>query len=157
MKLFIFSFLLVLNAAANFESFSFPSDRSLYIIDGDSVSLQMRLAGIDTPEIKQKCRKRADKMVDCGQLSKHYLKKLLKKLPGEITITPIAIDGYQRILVRVYKGDVNVGKRMVEVGMAFSYKDTYKLEEQTAKAEKLGFWSFDTPPIRPYKWRKQHR
>jgi endonuclease YncB( thermonuclease family) len=43
---------------------------------------------------------------------------------------------------------------MVQSGMAFSYKDVYRQEEQLAKAEKLGFWGFDTPPIEPYKWRK---
>jgi len=41
--------------------------------------------------------------------------------------------------------------------MAFSYKETYRLEEDLAKSEKLGFWSFHTPPIEPYKWRKMGR
>jgi endonuclease YncB( thermonuclease family) len=46
---------------------------------------------------------------------------------------------------------------MVESGMAFSYKDAYQQEEDLAKAEKLGFWGFYTPPIEPYKWRKLNR
>ncbi len=157
MKLFIFSLLITVNALANIEDFSLKSQRSLYIVDGDSVSLQMRIAGIDTPEIKQKCRQYAHRIIDCGRLSKRYLQRLLKSLPGEVIISPVGIDHYQRVLVRVYKGEVNVGKLMVESGMAFSYKDTYKLEEQAAKAEKLGFWGFDTPPIEPYKWRKLKR
>ena len=41
--------------------------------------------------------------------------------------------------------------------MAYSYKDNYRQEEDLAKAEKLGFWGFYTPPIQPYKWRKLNR
>lgn len=157
MKLFVFALLISLNALSNINNFLLDSDKSLYIVDGDSVSLQMRIAGIDTPEIKQKCRKHVNQIIDCGRLSKRFLQKLLKSIPGKITLEPIGIDHYQRILVRVYKGDTNIGKLMVESGMAFSYKDTYRQEEALAKAEKLGFWGFYTPPIEPYKWRKMNR
>ena len=54
----------------------------------------------------------------------------------------------------IFKGDSNISKLMVESGMAFSYKETYRLEENLAKSKKLGFWSFHIPPIEPYKWRK---
>ncbi|SFV80717.1 Thermonuclease family protein [hydrothermal vent metagenome] len=119
--------------------------------------MQMRIAGIDTPEIRQKCSKTQFQVIDCGRLSKNYLKKTLQNLPGELSIEPVGIDYYNRILVRVYKGDVNVGKLMVEAGMAFSYKDTYRKEEELAKEDKLGFWDFYTPPIEPYKWRKKYK
>ncbi len=154
MKLFVFTLLISLNTLANVGNFSLNSQRSLNTVDGDSVSLKMRIAGIDTPEIKQKCRKHANQIIDCGQLSKHYLQRLLKSIPGKITIESVGIDHYQRILVRVHKGNTNIGKLMVESGMAFSYKDTYRQEEDLAKAEKLGFWGFYTPPIEPYKWRR---
>lgn len=157
MKLFIFGLLLPFSVCSNVENFPINSERSIYVVDGDSVSLQMRIAGIDTPEIKQKCRKSAAHVIDCGQLSKRYLQRLLKNLPGKLNIQPIGVDHYQRILVRVYKGDVDIGRLMVESGMAYSYKDVYHLEEESAKAEKLGFWGFYTPPIAPYKWRKLNR
>ena len=157
MKLFVFALLIPLNALSDVGNFSLDSERSLYIVDGDSMSLQMRIAGIDTPEINQICRKRANKMIDCGRLSKVYLQKLLKNIPGKIIIEPTGFDHYQRILVRIFKGDTNIGKLMVESGMAFSYKETYRQEEDLAKSEKLGFWGFDTPPIEPYKWRKMKR
>ena len=157
MKLFVFTFLISLNTLSDVGNFSLNSERSLYIVDGDSISLQMRIAGIDTPEIKQTCRKRANKVIDCGRLSKSYLQKLLKSIPGKIAIEPMGVDHYQRILVRIFKGDTNIGKLMVESGMAYSYKETYREEEDLAKTEKLGFWGFDTPPIDPYKWRKMNR
>ncbi len=157
MKLFALCLLWAINASANIDDFTLESEKTLYIVDGDSVSVQMRIAGIDTPEIKQKCQKTKLQTVDCGRLSKRYLIKLLQSLPGEILIKPIGIDHYQRILAAIYKGEENIAKLMVEAGMAFSYKDTYKKEEEIAKAEELGFWGFYTPPIEPYKWRKLNR
>ena len=157
MRLFTLCLLLSINALANIGNFTLNSEKTLYIVDGDSVSVQMRIAGIDTPEIKQKCRKTKFQVVDCGRLAKDYLKQVLQNLPDELLIEPIGIDHYNRILVKVYKGDTDVGKLMVEAGMAFSYKDTYRQEEDLAKAEKLGFWDFYTPPIQPYKWRKMNR
>jgi endonuclease YncB( thermonuclease family) len=81
----------------------------------------------------------------------------LKNLPDKLLIKPIGIDHYNRILVKVYKDNIDIGKLMVEAGMAYSYKDNYRQEEDLAKAEKLGFWGFYTPPIQPYKWRKLNR
>lgn len=157
MKLFILCFLVTTNAIANLANFTLDSERTLYVVDGDSISVQTRIAGIDTPEIRQKCRKTKLKTIDCGRLAKGYLKKILKNIPGKLSIEPVGVDHYQRILVKVYRGDEDIGKLMVEAGMAYSYKDTYRQEEDLAKAEKLGFWGFYTPPIEPYKWRKINR
>ena len=157
MKLFTLCLLLSINALASIGSFTLDSEKTLYIVDGDSVSMQMRIAGIDTPEIKQKCRKIKFQVVDWGRLAKDYLKQVLQNLPDKLLIEPIGIDHYNRILVKVYKGNIDIGKLMVEAGMAFSYKDTYRQEEDLAKAEKLGFWDFHTPPIQPYKWRNINR
>ena len=157
MKLFTLCFLVATNAVADLANFTLDSERTLYVVDGDSISMQMRIAGIDTPEIKQKCRKTKLKTIDCGRLAKDYLKQLLRNLPGELSIEPVGVDYYRRILVKVYKGDENIGKLMVEAGMAYSYKGVYQNEEEIAKAEKLGFWGFHTPPIEPYKWRKMNR
>jgi len=156
LRVFVLCILAISSAFAQVEDMTIDS-KSLYIIDGDSISLQMRIAGIDTPEIRQKCYKTKVDVIDCGRLSKQKLKELLDTLPGELLITPIGIDHYNRILVRVYKGDVNIGKLMVKDGLSYSYKDTYKQEQQFAKENKLGFWSVYTPPIPPYKWRKLNR
>ena len=157
MKLFTLCLLFSINALANIGSFTLDSEKTLYIVDGDSVSMQMRIAGIDTPEIKQKCQKTKFKTIDCGRLAKDYLKQVLKNLPDKLLIEPTGIDHYNRILVKVYKDNIDIGKLMVEAGMAYSYKDNYRQEEDLAKAEKLGFWGFYPPPIQPYKWRKLNR
>jgi len=157
MKLFALCLLWTINASANIVDFTLESEKTLYIVDGDSISVQMRIVGIDTPEIRQKCQKTKLETINCGQLSKDYLKQTLKNTPGKLLIEPVGVDHYKRILVKVYKGDVNIGKLMVEAGMAYSYKGAYQQEQDLAKAEKIGFRGFYTPPIEPYKWRKLNR
>ena len=174
MKLFIFCFWLSLHSCI----FANESKQSLFIVDGDSVNikvvlfldiaqasmeefsdktdLKMRIAGIDTPEIKQTCEIEQGKSIDCGLLTKDYLQKLLESEPGDLVIKPIGVDYYQRILIRLFKGEIDIGKKMVADGMAYSYDSTYKLEETYAKENKLGFWNFFKPPVNPKIWRKEH-
>ena len=45
---------------------------------------------------------------------------------------------------------------MVEDGMSYSYDGTYKIEENYAKENKLGFWNFFKSPVNPKIWRKEH-
>lgn len=157
MRIFVFCCLLAFNAIADVDNFSLASEKSLFVVDGDSVSLQFRLFGVDAPEINQLCRQHQSKLIDCGRLSKNHLKQLLKELPGELFVEVMGIDQYQRVLVRIYKGGVDIGALLVKQGMAFSYKDSYISQQNLAKSKKLGFWQFHTPPIQPYKWRKLNK
>ena len=174
MKLFIFCLWISLYSFV----YASESKQSLFIVDGDSVNtsvalfldlaqaplkelsdktyLKMRIAGIDTPEIKQTCEIEESKSIDCGILSKDYLQKLLENEPGDLVIKPIGVDYYHRILIRLFKGETDIGKKMVEEGMSYSYDSTYKIEETYAKENKLGFWNFFKPPVNPKIWRKEH-
>ena len=174
MKLFIFCLWISVYSCV----YSSESKQSLFIVDGDSVNtsvalfldlaqaplkelsdktyLKMRIAGIDTPEIKQTCEIEESKSIDCGILSKDYLQKLLENEPGDLVIKPIGVDYYHRILIRLFKGETDIGKKMVEEGMSYSYDSTYKIEETYAKENKLGFWNFFKPPVNPKIWRKEH-
>ncbi len=148
-------FLLSFGALASIPEMQL-NPKSLSVIDGDSLSLRMRVVGMDAPELGQPCQQVQGERLDCGRLSKAYLQQALKTLPGELRLVPMGKDNYQRILVRVYKGEVNLAQYLVEQGMAFSYRDTYLKEQQQAKAAKRGFWSYHTPPIKAYRWRRQH-
>ena len=174
MKLFIFCLFISVHSCI----YASESKQSLSIVDGDSVNvnvvlfldlaqapmaklddktdLKMRIAGIDTPEIKQTCEIEEGKSIDCGLLTKDYLQKLLETEPGELVIKPIGVDYYHRILIRLFKGETDIGKKMVEDGMSYSYDSTYKIEENYAKENKLGFWNFFKPPVHPKIWRKEH-
>ena len=93
MKLFIFCLFFSLHSCI----FAGESKQPLFIVEGDSVNinvvlfldiaqapmeelsgktdLKMRIAGIDTPEIKQTCEIEEDQSIDCGILSKDHLQK----------------------------------------------------------------------------------
>ena len=174
MKLFIFCLWFSIHSCI----FASESKQSLFIVDGDSVNinvvlfldlaqapmeelsdktdLKMRIAGIDTPELKQTCEMEQGKSIDCGFLTKDYLQKLLESEPGDLVIKPIGVDYYHRILIRLFKGETDIGKKMVEEGMSYSYDNTYKIEETYAKENRLGFWNFFKPPVNPKIWRKVH-
>ena len=174
MKLFIFCLFFSLHSCI----FASELKQPLFIVDGDSVNinfvlfldiaqasmeeledktdLKMRIAGIDTPEIKQTCEIEQVKSIDCGLLSKYFLQKLLESEPGYLVIKPIGVDYYHRILIRLFKGEIDIGKKMVEEGMSYSYDSTYKVEETYAKENRLGFWNFFKPPVNPKIWRKEH-
>ena len=134
MKFFIFCLWFSLHSCI----FASESKQSLFIVDGDSVNinvvlfldlaqapmeelgdktdLKMRIAGIDTPEIKQTCEIEQGKSIDCGVLTKDYLQRLLESEPGDLVIKPIGVDYYHRILIRLFKGETDIGKKMVEDG-----------------------------------------
>ena len=174
MKLFVFCLWFSLHSCI----IASESKQPLFIVDGDSVNinvvlfldlaqapmeelddktdLKMRIAGIDTPEIKQTCEIEEGKSIDCGVLTKDYLQKLLESEPGDLVIKPIGVDYYHRILIRLFKGEIDIGKKMVEEGMSYSYDNTYKIEETYAKENRLGFWNFFKPPVNPKIWRKEH-
>jgi len=174
MKLFVFCLWFSLHSFI----FASESKQPLFIVDGDSVNinvvlfldlaqapmeelddktdLKMRIAGIDTPEIKQTCEIEQGKSIDCGILTKDYLKNLLASESGDLVIKPIGVDYYHRILIRLFKGETDIGKKMVEEGMSYSYDNTYKIEETYAKENRLGFWNFFKPPVNPKIWRKEH-
>ena len=174
MKLFVFCLFFSIHSCI----FAGESKQPLFIVDGDSVNikvvffldiaqasmeefsdktdLKMRIAGIDTPEIKQTCEIEQGKLIDCGLLAKDYLQKLLAIDPGDLVIKPIGVDYYHRILIRLFKGETDIGKKMVEEGMSYSYDNTYKSAETYAKENKLGFWNFFKPPVNPKIWRKEH-
>ena len=77
-------------------------------------------------------------------------------MPGELLIKRMGFASHNRVLVRIFKDDVDIGAYMVAQGRAFS-KGAYQKEEKNAKQNKRGFWGFHTPPIKPYQWRKMNR
>ncbi|WXT99574.1 MAG: hypothetical protein Ctma_0274 [Catillopecten margaritatus gill symbiont] len=152
----ILIFLLSFSVFAEVPVIEMKNAKAFYIVDGDSISLSMRIKDIDTPEKKQNCRKTEDKIIDCGMIAKQHLQELLNNLPGKLMIDPVGIGHYGRVLVDVYKGEVNIGETMVEEGIAYAFSSRYKPSENIAKKHKRGFWGYYKPPLNPKKWRKRY-
>lgn len=125
-----------------------------HLIDGDSLridGIEMRLSGIDAPEIRQFCTKQKQKR-PCGQESLRNLKRLTAG--GEVICTGWQHDRYNRLLVKCLSNGVELNRMMVRDGWAVGYGD-YQSEEATAKTGKQGIWAgeFD----RPQDWRRHIR
>ncbi len=137
-----------------------PADitgKVIRVHDGDTLTLlptvsrkhlQIRLEGIDAPEIDQpfgeESRAALDGMV-YGRL---------------VTIRPVTIDKYGRTVARVFLGTLDVNLELVRLGLAWRY-DHYSQEQalgeaqRQAREQKRGLWQ-DRHPIPPWDWRHSH-
>ena len=113
--------------------------------DGDTCTTtkgeRIRLACIDTPELKQICMK-GDEKVFCGKSAKMLL---IKKIGNE---TPECIsegkDAYKRTLAECFVKGESLSVFLVRSGYAFAYRkysDQFIKDEEFAKENKLGMWA----------------
>lgn len=125
------------------------------VSDGDSITLltddlnqvKIRLEGIDAPEFTQDFGTQAKKALS----AKVFQKRIRIHRRGE--------DRYGRTLGYLFVGDEWINKSMVELGMAWHYKQ-YSSDPELAQAEidarnkKVGVWSHPDP-VPP--WDYRHR
>ena len=154
LKLIIISLFLIFSLSAQAKT---TEGLVVKIADGDTLTLltssnkkiKIRLAGIDTPEIKQ----------PFGNKAKQALAKLVfhKKVLIEVQTK----DRYGRTVGIVFVDGQNVNYELVRQGMAWVYRKYtddeifYSLEAQ-AKIKKSGLWAGEQP-IAPWNWRKGKR
>ena len=131
------------------------AENNLRIVDGDTIHLngdKIRFSGIDTPEIKQMCKKN-ELIIACGLMAKNLLEKKIG-----ITI-PICImegkDQYGRLLAECFVNGESLSSYLVREGFAFAYTQYSKKfveDEKFAIKNKIGMWSMDF--IFPWDFRK---
>ena len=126
------------------------------VADGDSITVlrgreqvKVRLVDIDAPE----------KAEPFGNRSKQALDALVHG--KEVLVVERGKDRYQRVLGRVYRGDLDVNAEMVRQGMAWVFrqysKDATLLKiEAEASEQRRGLWH-DPDPMAPWEWRKDQR
>ncbi|MDP3762047.1 MAG: thermonuclease family protein [Ramlibacter sp.] len=131
--------------------------RVTHVTDGDTIwvrpagagaALQVRLQGIDAPEICQAF----------GVQARDALAARLLHRPVEIDVR--AQDKYERTLARVSVKGQDVGSWLVADGWAWSsgfrrHAGPYAKEQQAARSERRGLW-VDAAPLEPRTFRKQH-
>ena len=121
------------------------------ISDGDTLTclkertqIKVRLLHIDAPESSQ----------PFGNKAKQALSNLAFK--KQVTLQSTGYDKYGRVLAVVYDRNVNINLKLVEQGMAWAYRQTQPIYEQTqeqARSRRIGLWN-DARPIEPTEWRK---
>lgn len=145
------------NAAAPFDAEHSWAAEVTYVTDGDTLWVRpeaggpprkLRLDGIDAPEICQAH----------GVTAREAL--MHRVLHRQVMVSSRATDDYQRTLVTLRQGKVDVGGWMVAEGHAWSYRyrrnaGPYAAEEKRARRAGRGLFE-DAAAERPRDFRKRH-
>jgi len=135
--LYYFIFIIVLSSP------SYAKDM-VKVIDGDTIhigKLKYRFSGIDTPEMKQLCKKE-DKTILCGVLARDALIQKINNQPVECKME--TIDRYKRIVAECFVNNESLSQYLVRNGYAFAYRrysTKFIEDEEYAKTNQLGLWS----------------
>jgi len=127
------------------------------VSDGDSLVVggtRIRLHGIDTPDLRQRCGR--DAGWACGEAARDRLAELTA---GQVVAcTPREVDALRRTVAVCTAGGRDLGRALVLGGYAVAftqYSRDYQAEEAEARAAKRGVWS--GPFERPDEWREANR
>ena len=126
------------------------SSDEIKIIDGDTIHInseKIRFTGIDTPELKQICKKN-DIIINCGIEARELLVKIIGI--NKVSCIRQGKDRYQRTLAECFVNDLSLSSYLVRSGYAFAYRKYSKKfveDENFARINNIGMWSmnFDYP------------
>jgi endonuclease YncB( thermonuclease family) len=126
------------------------------VTDGDTVDVRLdsgmvriRLHAIDAPERGQAH----------GQAAKEALSGLV--FGKAVQIEPFEQDRYDRLVARLWLGDLDVNAEMIKRGYAWVYRryaddPAYCAYEQAARDLRRGLWSPAQPSVTaPWEWRRR--
>ena len=129
------------------------------VIDGDTLHVDgknIRLTGIDAPELSQTCRDAQAREWPCGQAAKARLIELVSR--GEVVCTARGHDRYGRTLAVCSVRDiVDLGEALVRAGYAVNYRrytSDYLAAEHEARGARRGLWQGEFE--NPENWRRHH-
>ena len=126
-------------------------------VSGDTVLVggsNVRLYGIDAPELGQICYSRSGRAYDCGASARDFLNRALGDRTISCTLYAHALTGEQ--VGRCSAGSTDIGQFVVGHGWAFSARglsNRYDEAEALAQARGAGVWSGRA--VRPWVWRQQ--
>jgi endonuclease YncB( thermonuclease family) len=130
-------------------------------IDGDtlkSANAEVRLYGVDAPELYQICTEGDGIEWDCGRAAQAKLKSLIAR--RAVDCEPKSRDKFNRVVAVCYTSAIpDLGEALVREGFAVNFgvgdaPGPYSAAEADAQAAKRGLWrgTFD----KPYNWRQAH-
>jgi endonuclease YncB( thermonuclease family) len=130
--------------------------RNVRVVDGDTIVLdnhKIRLLGVDTPELKQRC---VGKYYKCGEIAKKALVEIIGNSEVECSIGKK--DKYKRNLSYCTARNQSLNYELIHLGLARVYMNDnliLKIAEFVARFNKVGIWSvgFDAP----HNWRTKRK
>jgi endonuclease YncB( thermonuclease family) len=126
-------------------------------VDGDSLrfdDVRARLQGIDAPELNQTCIDRAGQPWSCGKAAHARLAALIEGRNLDCNV--LDEDRYGRIIVRCTTRGRDIGRAMVQAGLALAYRkysNRYVADEDDARMARRGIWQGDFEA--PWKYRRR--
>ena len=127
------------------------------VIDGDTIHIngeKIRFTGIDTPELKQTCKK-DNKIIPCGIEARQLL--IDKISDNKVNCKREGKDQYKRTLAECFVNNLSLSSYLVRKGYAFAYRKYSKKfidDENYARENNLGMWSMNFEY--PWDYRKKN-
>lgn len=132
-------------------------------LDGDTIAINLRLAGIDAFERHQQCEPRPGQCQPCGKQAQDYLARLLRDRDTVIVLRPESSHGRPVVTASVAGHDI--GLALIEAGLAIArpdylrddparatrYRDAYRRALAAKRGAFGGRW------IDPARWRRGER
>lgn len=120
------------------------------VVDGDTLSYggsYVRLHGIDAVESEQECIRNGERW-RCGEEAETVLADLVAR--GAVSCRQVNTDQYRRAVAVCSVDRIDLGRRMVQAGLAVAlpqFSQDYVADEQAAKAQQIGIWAsqFEQP------------
>ena len=133
------------------------------VTDGYMVHYNIRVFGIDTPEIVQKCRDANGSCYDCRAEATKALRAFTRR--KDVTCRPTGARTYRRLVATCEVDGEDVSEMMLRSGWAVVYRrylddvpgkrEAYLAAERTAKDAGRGLWQGEF--IMPDRWRNGER
>ena len=127
------------------------------VMTGDTMVVggsNVRLYGIDAPELGQTCHSGSGRPYDCGAMARDFLQQALTGRTVHCTLYAEVLDGNQ--VGRCSVGPTDIGLFLVGHGWAFAARglsNRYDGMEARAQTRGAGVWSGRS--VRPWVWRQQ--
>lgn len=130
------------------------------VVDGDTIvvgGITHRIHGIDAPEFGQTCKAASGKDWACGKAALAEMERLTLSA-RRVECDDRGQDGYGRQLSVCRADGQDIGKRLIEDGLAWSfrkYSHDYDVDEEKAHRRGKGVWqaATETPrDFRAHKW-----
>ncbi|QFT57266.1 Succinoglycan biosynthesis protein ExoI [Sulfitobacter sp. THAF37] len=119
---------------------------TLRVVDGDTVDvggIRIRLHGIDAPERDQPCTTLAGQNWGCGDW---VTRQVRDRFEGRAArCVPLDHDRYGRVIARCSIGEADMGRVLVQEGLAYAYRRysmDYDLDEKAAYVAERGIHGF---------------